>query len=819
MRMIPPMLLSLAALLGAAALARQDDGDGLPPLPEGVEVLTRGPVHEAFAEPVAFDPRPGMVAPKAPPELIEEMPPEEKPEGENVVWVPGYWAWDTDREDFLWVSGIWRDMPPGRQWVPGYWEEAGEGGGYQWVNGYWIDAEAEEVTYLPQPPATLEEGPSAPQPSQQHAWSPGYWYWVEEEYVWRPGYWFELRPDWVWVPAHYVWTPAGCVFVPGYWDYVVAQRGLLFAPVYVPQPVIAQPQFVYTPTVVIRDTVLVDHFWVQPNYGQYYFGDYYGPAYQQQGFSYWAQPAANLPMYDPIFVQRNFALAQQDPGWLADARQVYQMRVRDEAYRPPRTFLAQRQLRARRADLPSELLMAAPLAAVAAGRFNAPSPRSGAVAALARAETNRVRFERVGEARRAELTRRTVAVREFQQQRRQREAQLATEFRRDRGDRTRDAQVKAAQAERIEDVREKAAARNDRLRDARDRAQEKGQQARAARAVRLDRSPLAARAAARRGPDGAPGAGPPPAPGPRPDRDGPGAPRARADRPDFPKGDRRDLPKAERPKGGEPGRIERMRPPFPAPGAPDGPGRDRPKGDRPAFPKADRPRPGGRPDFPKADRPAAPKANRPDFPKADRPALPKADRPALPKGDRPAAPKAIRPERPKAAAPPAGAARAERMRPPFPALGARGGPGSERPRPFGGPRAGQEGSPGPRPGGVADRLNRARPMPPQPPPGIQGAQRRPGFPGGQPRPEPPRVQPRPDGPNRPGGPAGLTRFGTRFGGDGNRDRPRLGGPGPRPGGPPDRPRAQPSNDRPRPNRDAQPKAKAQGKRQRQGNDD
>jgi hypothetical protein len=88
---------------------------------EGVQVLTRGPVHEAFAETVSFDPEPGIVVPKAPPVAIEEVPPEQRLEGANVAWIPGYWAWDDERKDFLWVSGIWRDLPPGRQWVPGYW--------------------------------------------------------------------------------------------------------------------------------------------------------------------------------------------------------------------------------------------------------------------------------------------------------------------------------------------------------------------------------------------------------------------------------------------------------------------------------------------------------------------------------------------------------------------------------------------------------------------------------------------------------------------------------------------------------------------------
>ena len=72
---------------------------------QGVQVLTRGPVHEAFAGIITSNPEPGVVVPKAPPETIEEVPPDEKPEGTNVTWIPGYWAWDDERNDFLWVSG------------------------------------------------------------------------------------------------------------------------------------------------------------------------------------------------------------------------------------------------------------------------------------------------------------------------------------------------------------------------------------------------------------------------------------------------------------------------------------------------------------------------------------------------------------------------------------------------------------------------------------------------------------------------------------------------------------------------------------------
>src|SRR4051812_44119876 len=79
-------------------------------LPNGIEVLARGPIHEAFAAP-NVDPKPTQLVPKRPPQPIEEMPPEERPEG-DVAWIGGYWAWDDDRGDFLWVSGCWRSKPP-----------------------------------------------------------------------------------------------------------------------------------------------------------------------------------------------------------------------------------------------------------------------------------------------------------------------------------------------------------------------------------------------------------------------------------------------------------------------------------------------------------------------------------------------------------------------------------------------------------------------------------------------------------------------------------------------------------------------------------
>jgi hypothetical protein len=112
------VLLVLVGMSWDAAICRAQHPDNDA---QGAQVLTRGPVHEAFAGIITFNPQAGIMVTKAPPDVIEELPPEEKPEGDNVTWIPGYWAWDAERSDFLWVSGTWRALPPGRQWMAGYW--------------------------------------------------------------------------------------------------------------------------------------------------------------------------------------------------------------------------------------------------------------------------------------------------------------------------------------------------------------------------------------------------------------------------------------------------------------------------------------------------------------------------------------------------------------------------------------------------------------------------------------------------------------------------------------------------------------------------
>ena len=278
-----------------------------------VVVETRGPVHEAFAEPVTVNPQPTFVIPQAPPQPVEEMPPDERPAGVNVVWIPGYWSWDDDRNGFVWISGIWRVPPPNCTWQPGYWAQTT--GGYQWVSGYWMAQAVQEVVYLPAPPATLEAGPVGLAPSDDYLWVPGCWYWTTGRYAWRPGTWAVARSAWVWVPAHYIWTPRGYLFIDGHWDYTLERRGILFAPVYFARPVYLRPDYYYSPEVVIDTGSLTVCLFSRPAYCHYYFGDYYDAGYARRGIYPWYEYRDRHDWYDPIYSHEIWQHRRDDPKW------------------------------------------------------------------------------------------------------------------------------------------------------------------------------------------------------------------------------------------------------------------------------------------------------------------------------------------------------------------------------------------------------------------------------------------------------------------------------------------------------------------------
>ncbi len=226
------------------ALVNPNQADAYPQIDEDLQVLMRGPMHEAFAESYLADPVPSPMIQQAPPADIAELPPEYKPDGNNVQWIPGYWAWDPSRDDFIWISGVWRDVPPNRQWVSGYWESSAEG--YRWISGFWADESFQEPEYLPAPPPSLESGPSSQPIGENYFYVPGNWEYEVNQYRWRTGHWMPCTQNWIWIPARYVWTPRGFIYRCGYWDFDFVRRGAILRPSvligrYISDPVTATP--------------------------------------------------------------------------------------------------------------------------------------------------------------------------------------------------------------------------------------------------------------------------------------------------------------------------------------------------------------------------------------------------------------------------------------------------------------------------------------------------------------------------------------------------------------------------------------------------
>ncbi len=301
---------------------------------EGVEVQARGQVHEAFASPSLERQEATPVIMKKPPEPVNELPPDQKPEGDNISWIPGYWMYDDERADFLWVSGTWRNIPPDRRWMPGYWVEAEKG--YRWVSGYWMDQDDTQVNLLPEPPARIEESvPTYDEATETYV--PGMWVYRDNRYAWRPGYRIPLQAGWVWSPANYRWTPGGYVFVDGYWDYDLSRRGFAFAPVIINSGYFGRPNWYYRPNYVIGVDFLQGSLFVNAGWNHYYFGDYYDNRYSQRGYLPWISYRNTARMYDPLFSYYRWQ-NRNDGRWYTNLQNNFNGRRDGSIARPGRTF-------------------------------------------------------------------------------------------------------------------------------------------------------------------------------------------------------------------------------------------------------------------------------------------------------------------------------------------------------------------------------------------------------------------------------------------------------------------------------------------------
>ncbi len=295
-----------------------------------IEVQTRGPLHDAMAQPFGVKPEPGPLVAKEPPAPIAEDPPQQKPDMPNVQWVPGYWAWDAPSQQFMWVSGVYRAPPQDRNYIPGYW--ASNADGWRWVPGFWSNGKLQDTTYAPEPPAPLDNGPTTPAPDANSLYVPGAWMWQQDRFVWRPGYWAAAQSGRVWMPSYYLWTPNGYAYVDGYWDYPFQDRGMIFAPVTFSRPLWNDPNWSYQPSYILSPNSFLDSAFT--NGPGFYFGNYYNPRYGQAGFNPWYTGRGR---YDPTFAYNGW----RNPSWLAGVQQTYAGRTAGRLNGPPVTFAQQ----------------------------------------------------------------------------------------------------------------------------------------------------------------------------------------------------------------------------------------------------------------------------------------------------------------------------------------------------------------------------------------------------------------------------------------------------------------------------------------------
>lgn len=217
------------------------------------EPFENGPVHEAFLTPSTEG---GVVLQsiaKAPPPMInEQQPPKCHSE---AIWIPGYWSWVHNINDFVWVSGVWRRPPPGHVWISGYWKKFDAG--WAWVRGFWSQVAEHDIKYINEPPPKPREDQIPAKPGDNYFWMPGYWNYDHSasKYSWLTGQWVELDANWVYVPAYYLWRPGGYIFIPGYWDLPIESRGCAYTPVTIPPAV--RSTIVYTPSVILQPDVII----------------------------------------------------------------------------------------------------------------------------------------------------------------------------------------------------------------------------------------------------------------------------------------------------------------------------------------------------------------------------------------------------------------------------------------------------------------------------------------------------------------------------------------------------------------------------------
>ena len=118
----------------------------------------------------------------------------------------------------------------------------------------------------------------------------------------------------------------------------VSSAAAACCPVYFSQPVYLRPNYVYRPWCALNTPNLFVHLWVRPNYGHFYFGNYYG--------SNWAT-GESLPAcqyrpyrncYDPVLTQLQCHYRQSGVNYINRLDGWHNHYASNVSSRPPRTW-------------------------------------------------------------------------------------------------------------------------------------------------------------------------------------------------------------------------------------------------------------------------------------------------------------------------------------------------------------------------------------------------------------------------------------------------------------------------------------------------
>jgi len=101
-----------------------------------------------------------------------------------------------------------------------------------------------------------------------------------------------------------------------------------------------RPTYRYRPSICIDVANLWDNLFCRPQYGHYYFGDYYDPGYARRGIYPWFERNKAHNWYSPFCAYGEWRHEREQPRWLEGVRRDFDDRRAYKELRPAHTYQA-----------------------------------------------------------------------------------------------------------------------------------------------------------------------------------------------------------------------------------------------------------------------------------------------------------------------------------------------------------------------------------------------------------------------------------------------------------------------------------------------